>query len=60
MFVINGILCLFFLCVSILFLASFPIYQYKKNKTNEKTKDYYSLLFEVFEENIPYKSKSQN
>jgi hypothetical protein len=65
MFEIIGILYLIFLCGSVLILASFPISQYQKNnliknKTNKKIKDYYSLLFDVYGENINYKNKFKN
>jgi ABC-type microcin C transport system permease subunit YejB len=53
MFMLIGILCLLFLCGSVLIVASFPITQYQKNNlqknnSNKKIKDYYSHLFDVY------------
>jgi hypothetical protein len=51
MSIIVGIMCLLFLCSSILILTSFPISQYKKNnsiKQKTKNKDY-DILFDVFD-----------
>lgn len=53
MVMIIGILYLFFLCGSVLIVASFPISQYQKNNllknnSSKKIKDYYSHLFDVY------------
>ncbi|MBD8071410.1 hypothetical protein [Bacillus sp. PS06] len=53
MVVLIGLVCIILLCGSVLILASFPIAQYQKdhpvkNTTTKKTKDYYSLLFDVY------------
>ncbi|GKU83304.1 hypothetical protein NCCP28_27000 [Niallia sp. NCCP-28] len=50
---ILGILCLIFLCSSILILSSLPIAlyqkkQYTKHKLLKKHKDYYLYLFDVY------------
>lgn len=62
MSILIGIMCLIFLCSSVLILSSFPIYQYKKRnplkkKFDKKINDYYSILFDVYEENTYYKNK---
>ncbi|WP_157452409.1 hypothetical protein [Bacillus sp. J33] len=54
MVILWGILNLLILCSSILILSSIPISLYpKKSLENNKahTKDYYSLLFDVYGEN---------
>lgn len=61
MFVIIGIVCLLLLCGSVLIVASFPILQYQKsnlikNNSNKKIKDYYSHLFDVYEESTNLKN----
>jgi hypothetical protein len=53
MSMIIGILCLLFLCSSVLILSSFPIYQYTKKhsikkKAKNKVNDYYSHFFDVY------------
>lgn len=55
MSIIIGIMCLLFLCSSVLILSSFPISQYKKKhlikkKFYKKINDYYSILFDVYYE----------
>ncbi|WP_338448142.1 hypothetical protein R4Z09_18080 [Niallia oryzisoli] len=55
MFILTGILCLVFLCASILILSSYPISQYEKNhpvqkKANKNVMDYYSRFFDVYED----------
>lgn len=55
MFVIIGAACLIGMCTSILIFASYPISQYNKRHSTKtdvekNTKDYYSLLFDVYGE----------
>ena len=55
MSILIGIMCLLFLCCSILILSSFPISQYKrkhpvKKKGTKEFNDYYSILFDVYNE----------
>ncbi|MBY6038153.1 hypothetical protein KUV80_15950 [Fictibacillus nanhaiensis] len=51
MVIVTGILCLVFLCTSILILSSFPISLHEKRDVVKKKpnhKDDYSYLFEVY------------
>jgi hypothetical protein len=53
MSIIIGIMCLLFLCGSVLILSSFPISQYTKKhpikkKYDSKINDYYRILFDVY------------
>lgn len=62
MSIIIGIMCLLFICSFVLILSSFPISQYKKKhpikkKFDNKIKDYYSILFDVYDENTYYTNK---
>lgn len=55
MSIIIGILCLLFLCSSVLILSSFPISLYKKKhpikkKLDNKIKNDYNILFDVYYE----------
>ena len=55
MFILTGILCLIFLCSSILLLSIYPISQDQKmhplRKTSKKNEtDYYNRLFSVYED----------
>lgn len=53
MVILVGILCLLFMCISIIVLASIAIslHQIKKPlEKNKKNKDPYSYLFEVYDE----------
>jgi hypothetical protein len=55
MSIILGIMCLLFLCSSVLILSSFPISQYKKNhpinkNSYNKKKDDFSIYFDVYYE----------
>jgi hypothetical protein len=52
MSILVGIICLLFMCSSIVIVSSFPISQYQKDHHVKKTKgtDYYSLLFNVYNE----------
>jgi hypothetical protein len=45
-----GILCLIFLCTSIIILASFPISLCKKKTFEEKKNDPFGYLFDIYEE----------
>jgi hypothetical protein len=50
MVILMGIMCLIFLCSSILILSSLTISLHKKKKFLKKKKDPYSFLFEVYDE----------
>lgn len=53
MFILTGILCLLFLCSSILILSSFSISAYEqkrlKKHVNQTEEDDYSYLFDIYE-----------
>jgi hypothetical protein len=64
MSILIGIMCLIFLCSSVLILSSFPISLYQKRlplkkKLDKKINDYNSLLFDVYEENTYSKKQAQ-
>lgn len=45
---VYGIICLLFMCVSILFSASKAIVIYPKKQASNKPKDVYNYLFDVY------------
>ena len=62
MFVLIGVTCLVVMCASILIFASFTISQYNKKhytkmNVEKKTKDYCSLLFDVYDGSAIYNNK---
>lgn len=48
--ILVGIICLIFLCSSIIFLSSLSISLHHKGKNSNKKKDPYSFLFDVYDE----------
>jgi hypothetical protein len=57
MVILVGILCIIFMCSSILILSSLTISLYQKKNPSKKnfrkkTKDFYSYLFDVYDDNF--------